>query len=57
MQCMKLAFHGRKFNEASEYIYFYIEIINRFKGMRRNPRVKWIVKKFPSFLCHQPEKK
>ena len=57
MQCMKLAFHGRKFNEASEYIYLYIEIVNRFKGMRRNPRVKWIVKKFPSFLCHQPEKK
>ena len=57
MQRMKLAFDSKKFNEDSEYVYFYREIVNRFKGMRRNPTVRWIVKKFPSFLCNQPEKK
>ena len=57
MQRMKLAFDSKKFNEDSEYVYFYREIVNRFKCMRRNPTVRWIVKKFPSFLCHQPEKK
>ena len=31
------SFFSRKFNELSEYIYFYREIVNSFGAMRKNP--------------------
>ena len=36
---MNFTFYVRKFNELSEYIYFYGETVNNFEAMRKIPTV------------------